>query len=54
MRNRSLLLLGFLAFGLGMNAKPELAQLKVEYQQAPLAVEVTRPRFSWQMISETT
>lgn len=52
MRNRSLLLLGFLAFGLGLNAKTELAQLKVEYQQAPLAVEVTRPRFSWQMISD--
>ena len=52
MRNRSLLLLGFLAFCLGMNAKTELAQLKVEYQQAPLAVEVTRPRFSWQMIAD--
>ena len=52
MKNRCLLLLGLLAFGLGMNAKTELAQLKVEYQQSPLAVEVTRPRFSWQMIAD--
>ena len=52
MRSKSLLLLGFLAFGLGLNAKTELAQLKVEYQQVPLAVEVSRPRFSWQMIAD--
>ena len=52
MRNSSLLLLGFLVFGLGMNAKTKLSQLKVEYRQSPLAVEVTKPRFSWQMVAD--
>ncbi len=51
-RNKYLVLFGLLAFSIGMNAKTELAQLRVEYRKAPLAVEVTKPRFSWQMIAD--
>ena len=50
--NRCLGVLGLLAFCLVMNAKTKLAQLKVEYQKSPIAVEVTKPRFSWQMVAD--
>lgn len=41
-----------MTFCLDMNAKTELSQLKVEYQNSPLAVEVSKPRFSWQMVAD--
>lgn len=45
-------LVGFLAFSAVLNAKTDLANLKVEYQKAPLGVEVMKPRFSWQMVAD--
>ena len=30
-----------------------IAQMKVEYQKTPIALEEEHPRFSWQMLSES-
>lgn len=45
-------LVGFLAFSSVASAKSNIANLRVEYQKAPLGIEVMRPRFSWQMVSD--
>lgn len=45
-------LIGLLSLGSVANAKTNLVNLKVEYQKAPLGVEVTKPRFSWQMTAD--
>lgn len=52
MKQRYLFSMGLLALCMGLNAKTLLTNLKVEYQQTPLAVEVTSPRFSWQMTAD--
>ena len=49
---RYFITLGLLSICLGISSKTELANLKVEYQKAPLAVEVKSPRFSWQMTAD--
>ena len=42
----------FLAMSLTGQAKTELKNLLVEYQKAPLGIEVEKPRFSWQMVAD--
>ncbi len=44
--------MGLLALCMGLSAKTLLTNLKVEYLHTPLAVEVTTPRFSWQMTAD--
>lgn len=48
-----ILLLCMLVGTVGARLHTSIAQMRVEYQTTPLAVEEKRPRFSWQMVADT-
>lgn len=48
-----ILLLCMLVGTAGARLHTSIAQMRVEYQTTPLAVEEKRPRFSWQMVADT-
>ena len=52
MKYRIPLLFFFFLFTLSVSAKNEVAELRVEYIDKPLGIEVNKPRFSWRMQSK--